>query len=308
MVKWPYRSMMGAAAITPMLLTGSIAHPLSFSFDFSRSAILLDAAIRGTPLHVFLDTGVSPSVIDMARAKALGLKIDAVGGEASGDGNAKHAIVYPTSIDDLSIGGHDFGRIDALTLDMKDINRVYGRPVDGILGYSFLVGKITLIDYPAHRITIFDNEAEAAQRLAQCRKVWRTPLRSFRDDHIPVVELGIGSARLPLSIDTGSNGGIELYQRALDKRPVKSALVESGAATSTGGRGAYTVKVLQLNAPIRLGPFTLPAGQTVTLSDKDGSAKTRLANAGNKLFASMQLKLVLDYREHQLGFFGDCRD
>jgi hypothetical protein len=32
-----------------------------------------------------------------------------------------------------------------------------------------------------------------------------------------------------------------------------------------------------------------------------------LANVGNKLFASMSLKMMLDYRHRTMTFFGDCR-
>ncbi len=126
-------------ALTISLATASQAEPLVVPFDFSRSAIVLDVSVRGTPLHMFLDTGASPSAIDTAHAKALGLKIDyADGGEASGDGGDAHAMVYPTSLDDLAVGGRQFGPIEALAADMTLINHAYGRPIEGTLGLSFL--------------------------------------------------------------------------------------------------------------------------------------------------------------------------
>lgn len=44
------------------------AAPLSVPFDFTRGAIGLDVSVNGTPLYMILDTGVDPSVIDLARA------------------------------------------------------------------------------------------------------------------------------------------------------------------------------------------------------------------------------------------------
>ena len=38
---------------------------------------------------------------------------------------------------------------------------------------------------------------------------------------------------------------------------------------------------------------------------RDGTI-TRLANVGNKLFAEMNLKILLDYRARQMTFYGDC--
>jgi len=215
-------------------------------------------------------------------------------------------MVYPTSIDDLAIGGRRFGAVEALAADMKAVHSAYGHPIDGTLGHSFLAGKLVLIDYPARTITIFDRESEVGPQLSKCRKAWRMRLRSFQGDTVPIVELRIGSARLPVGIDTGANDNVELFKKALDEPTVKAALVEAGTTKATGNRGVYTMKINQLNAPISLGPFALPAGQTVTLSSNEGAAETRLANVGNKLLASMRVKLLLDYRENRIAFFGDC--
>jgi hypothetical protein len=298
------------ALAAPVLLTAaSPAPPVTVPFDFSRHAIGLEVSVRGAPLYMFLDTGVSPSAIDTERAKALGLKIDfAGGGEASGDGDAAHMMVYPTTIDGLVIGGRAFGPIEALAADHKAITGAYGRQVDGTLGHSFLVGRVVLIDYGARTVTIADCKADVAPRLASCRKAWRQPLRSFKGDTIPIVEMKIGEARIPVSIDTGSNGNVEFYQKALGQPAIKAALVETGTTTETGARGAYTAKVNALNAPVSLGPFTLPGVQGVTLSRAEGSTETRLANVGDRLLADMQLKLLVDYRDNQIGFFGDCTE
>jgi hypothetical protein len=303
-----FRSIAGAAAVTVLLTAASVAHPVVVPFDFSRHAIGLDVGVHGASLYMFLDTGVSPSAIDIVRAKSLGLKIDfANGGEASGAGNAAHVTVYPTSIDDLTVGGARFGAIEALAIDQKAISSAYGRPVDGILGHSFLADRVFLIDFPAGTVTIADREADAASHLAMCRRVWRRPLRSFKGETIPIVELGIGHARLPASIDTGSNGTVEFFQHALDDPTVRAALAQTGTTKSTGARGEYVAKVYSLNAPISLGPFVLPAGQHVTLSSDTGNAKTRLANVGNSLLASMRVKLLLNYRDNRIAFFGCAR-
>jgi hypothetical protein len=300
-------SFIGAVAAAVLPPAVGQARPLVAPFDFSRSAIGLTVRVRGTPLYMFVDTGVNPSAIDTARAESLGLKIDyAGGGEASGDGADAHVKVYPTSIDQLAIGGRRFGSVKALALDMKTVNSAYGRPVDGTLGYSFLAGKLVLIDYAARTLTIFEREAEAASRTASCRKAWRLPMRSLPGDKMPIVELRIGDARLPVSIDTGSNGAVELFSKALDVPAVKAALVETGTTTETGNRGAYKVRVHRLTAPISLGPFTLPAGQSVTLSRAEGGPDSRLANVGNKLLAGMGIRLMLDYRQGRISFLGDC--
>jgi len=304
-----FRLVADVLAVTVLLTAASEARPLAVPFDFSHHEIGLNVRVRGVPLYMFLDTGVSPSAIDTARAKSLGLKIDfAGGGEASGAGSAQHVMVYPTSIDDLTIGGRRFGPIESLAADQKAISSAYGRRVDGTLGHSFLAGRLVLIDYATRTLMVSDGKTDLAARLAACRTAWRIPLRSLKGDKIPIVDLGIGNARMPFGLDTGSDGEVELFKQALDEPIVKAALVEAGTTKNTGTRGVYTSKVYKLNAPISLGPFALPAGQSVTLSNDEGSAQARFGNVGNRLLTGMHLKLLLNYRDSQIGFFAECTE
>jgi hypothetical protein len=283
------------------------AGSLDIPFDFSRSAIGLDVTVKGTPLHMILDTGVDPSVIDTVDAEKLSLKIDRTdSGEASGEGDAKEAKVYAATLDGLVVAGRTFSPIDALATNMETLSASYGRKLDGVLGYSFLHDKIVLIDYAAKRVVILDHPADAAMQIRSCRKRTTMPLNGFPDDSIPAVSnFHLGNASGTISLDTGSNGGISLYQAALALPGVNAALKETGETTATGARGGTKVKTYVLELPVGFGPFTLPAGQAVTVRKAPG-ADTRIANIGNKLFAAMGLKMLLDYKDRVMTFYGDC--
>ena len=289
--------------------SGAGAAPLFVPFDFSRSAIGLDVTVKGTPLYMILDTGVDPSGIDSKRAAALGLPVDrGAGGEATGEGDAKQAQIYPATIAGLAIGGRDFGSVDAAAMDMSVLSAHYGRPLDGVLGYSFLTDRIVLIDYAAAKLGILDRPADAWPSVSTCRARFTIPLRSFEGDSIPVVPaFHFGSASAPITLDTGSNGGIALYQGALDLPGLRAKLTERGDVASAGARGETKSKSYVLNAPVGFGPFTLPAGEVVTVRNVAGSPDTRLANIGNKIFAAMKLKMLLDYRARLITFYGQCR-
>lgn len=283
------------------------AEALRVPFDFSKSAIGLDVTVHGTALYMILDTGVDPSVIDLKRAETLGLKIDrGAGGQASGEGDAKDSAAYPAELDGLAVAGHGFAPIEALAFDMRALSARYGRPLDGVLGYSFLSGKIVLIDYPKTTLAILDRPGDAIDAVKSCRLRHTIPLTFFPEENIPAVpDFRFGEASGTISLDTGSSGFISLYQKALDLPGLKDKLTEKGQVAFTGGRGDGTAKTYVLNAPVGFGPFTLPAGQTVSLrgTTPDG----RAANAGNKLFAAMKLKLLLDYQSKRITFYGDCR-
>lgn len=290
------------------LPAAALAESLSVPFDFSRSAIGLDVTVKGAPLTMILDTGVDPSVVDLNRAETLGLKIDKTNsGEASGEGDAKEAKVFGATIDGLAIAGRGFPSVDALAINMDTLSASYGRRLDGVLGYSFLNGKIVLIDYARKRLGILDRPADAFSDVRRCTKRWTIPLNGFPDDNIPAVpDFRLGAASGTISLDTGSNGGISLYQSALALPGVSAALKETGESTATGARGGTKVKTYTLNAPVGFGPFTLPAGQAVTVRKTPGS-DTRVANVGNALFAAMGLKMLLDYKNRMMTFYGACR-
>ncbi len=288
---------------SPTILAGQQA--ITVPFDFSRSSIGLNVTVRNEPLYMILDTGVNPSVVDLSRAERIGLKIDRHdGGDPSGFGEGKGATVYPSSIDHLAIGGHLFAPFDALASDMTALSAHYGRKLDGVLGYSFLADKIVLIDYPRQTVGILAAPADATT-VQSCRTHWTTPLRTV--DSFPVIRnFHFGAATGPLTMDTGSNGGISLYQSALKLKGIRAALSEKSSVIFGGARGEGTAKTYTLNAAVGFGPFVLPKGTVVTLRKEEGSKTTRVANGGNALFAALKLKMLLNYRDRSMTFYGDC--
>jgi len=287
--------------------TAANAATRTIPFDFSHHAIGLNVSVKGKPLYVLLDTGVDPSVIDLGRAKALGLPMqNGQGGEASGEGNGS-AHVFPATIKALAIDGQAWGDVDALAMDMAGLSKSYGKPLDGVLGYSFLVGKTVVIDYPASTVAFYKGSHPVAAAMKQCKLHYATPLVfAGADDRIPVLpDFRFGESKAKISLDTGSNRGVSLFPEGLELKGVRAALVHTGKVEGAGARGGFTSDRSQLDLALGVGDFTLPAGrEVVTLPDqsKPGIA----ANLGNPTFADMKVKLVIDYPAKKLAMFGDC--
>jgi hypothetical protein len=284
------------------------AAPVSMPMDFSRGVIGLDATIADQPVYVMLDTGVDPSAIDIHRAEALGLKMDRDdGGEVSGVGDAKSVIAHPASIEGLAIGSRRFGPVDALTSDLSTLSTAYGRPLDAVLGFSFLKNSLVLIDYPNRKLVLLDRLADARPTIRDCRRRWNLAFQTLGDDDWPIIpNFRFGTSAGPVSLDTGSNGGIALFEPALTLRGLRAALVETGEEEHSGFRGKEKSKIYVLNESVGFGPFALPAGQAVRITKTMGTADTRVANIGNQLFAAMHLKILLDYPAKKILFYGDC--
>ena len=299
-----------AAAVfaSTVISTPVVAAPLSVPFDFSRGAIGLEATIGDRPVYVMLDTGVNPSVIDINRAEVLGLTIDrGVSGEASGFGDATAARVFGATISGLAIGSRAFGPVDALASDMGAASAAYGRTIDAVLGYSFLKDKIVLIDYPNRKAVLLDGLADAKASSRSCRQQWSLALQSLNDDNWPVIpNFRFGSSAGPVTLDTGSNGGIGLFERALDLPGLRGALVETGEVEHAGSRGSEKSRTYVLKESVGFGPFGLPPGQLVMLTKAASATDRRVANIGNQLFAAMHLRILLDYPAKQILFYGNC--
>ena len=300
-----------SAPVAALLLLGpsegaaTVPPPLIVPFDFSRGTIDLEVKVHGQPLRMILDTGVDPSVIDLSRAQALGLKVDrGDGGEATGFGDGKGAQVFPGVIDQLTIGDQAFAPFDTVASDMTGLSAGYGRPLDGVIGYSFLADKTVLIDYPGQTVAILSRADQAKALTATCRQRWATSLKTV--DSFPIISgFRFGAARAPVSLDTGSNGAVGLFKSALDLPGVKAGLAEAGSVTRTGARGEAKAKSYVFKGSVGFGPFT--ATETpMSVYSAAGSTKTRVANVGNKLMAQMKLKVLFDYRGKRMVFYGDC--
>lgn len=287
-------------------LPGARAASLTVPFDFSHHAIGLTVTVQGQPLYVLLDTGVDPSVIDAGRAKALKLPVQhGNGGQGEGEGEGS-ARVYPATIRGLRIGGRAYGDVEALAMDMGTLSKTYGRALDGVLGYSFLKGRMVAIDYAAASMTIFDDPKQLAAYTRACAKRHVLPLALDPEQNIPLLrEFRFGKATATISLDTGSNRSISLYPSALAVPGVKDALVNKGKVQGAGARGGFTSDLVTLNLPLGIGPFTLASGGEGSVMGKQSNDRV-VANVGNRLFADMGARLVLDYAGKTVGLYGDC--
>jgi len=296
-----------AAAFAAILATGPVlSAPVRVPFDFSHAEIAIAATIRGSPAYVLLDTGVDPSTVDLKRARALHLKVGGAQGEVSGTGGGKSPQTFAATIDGLAIAGRPFRAFDALALDLSPIAAKYGRSIDAVIGFSFLRDNIVLIDYPAFVLELLKSAADADTATRSCRTSWNADLRLIPGDNWPsfaAFRLGHNSA--PVTLDTGSNSYLMLYRDALTLPGLKSALINQGTTQAGGFRGQGTRRKYAFAAPLGFGPFSLPPGASVTLNTSAGPGGVA-ANAGNKMFAALKLKMLLDYKARRMAFFGDC--
>jgi hypothetical protein len=295
-----------AALVASLLARGAMCAPLVVPFDFSRSELGLKVSIKGEPLNAILDTGVDPSLVDLADAKALGLKFNqGDAGEAGGFGDGRGMTVFPAEIAGLTIGQREFPPFDALASDMTSLSHDDQPKLSMVLGYSFLSDKIVLIDYVKDTLAILDTPDQSKAMVSKCHVRWSIPLTTL--ESYPVIpNFRFGKTVGPVTLDTGSNGGIGLFGAAMTLPGMKANLIHVGSTVRRGARGASKVQEFTLNESVGFGPFTQPPGETVFIHNQEGAAEKRVANIGNALLKDLKIKMLLDYRHRFMTFYGRC--
>ena len=271
--------------VTAIILAEACAvksHPGNIPIRTPKNVPLVEAQLdQSGPLLFLLDTGVDPSVIDIETARAHNIPVDeSVVGEAAGSGDGKGLAVMRSSIDRLVINGHSYDQIDALAADLSPFSKALDVSLAGILGHSFLTGRIIRIDYPAKEIAIATDAEQLPPSTTRTNLHYAVPLRfNSEDDRIPVFDISVRGMRVAVSLDTGKSSGVEFFQSATDRLGLEDAAQTGAAESRLGARGARQVTAGELDR-IRLGPFNVENAK-VSFSNKLSAGELREGNAGN---------------------------
>lgn len=174
-------------------------------FIFLDNQILVSARINDVDGNYFIDTGTSPSVIDHTFAKKIRLEINPEKAEGT---DAQRLVFHQTIIPWIDLGGIVIKNIDAMTVDLSGISSKLGRPLSGILGYSFLKRKPIQIDYRRREISFASTTLPVNPNAS-------LPPNSFRMKFVgetPLIDtVRIHGKTTKIILDTGSSRQMILY-------------------------------------------------------------------------------------------------
>lgn len=213
-----------------MPTTPSHAQDVDLPAVFRDGLVYLRVSVNGAePVWMNLDNGTSPSAISLDYARSLGLRLDKAAGWGTGIGH-KPVEFFNTQADVTA--GAGMRRIDFAASRLDGMTGPDGKPLAGVLGHSFLKGRILVIDYPQNRVWF-------TSRLAPCR----CDLSMGEDFNIPTVPVTIAGRRMTALIDSGG-----MYELLITPSGVRAAGLQTYAEagrprTSYGYAGAQTVRV-----------------------------------------------------------------
>jgi hypothetical protein len=137
--------------------------PNEIRFQYQDGLIWLKAEVPATTksLNFLLDSGAGVSVIDLDRARALGMWI---GDPESVQGVSGRAVAYRVDDFQANSGGVVLPK-SVLAIDLQTISQRCHQHVDGILGMDFFRGRIVQIDFAARTVRIVERNS---LNLANC--------------------------------------------------------------------------------------------------------------------------------------------
>lgn len=265
----------------------------------AQPLILLPVHLNGAgPLQFILDTGAGTSLLSTELAARLQIK--PTGTKEAQTAGGKVAVGL-AQVETMSLGEISAENLEVAIVDLSQISRTIGSPVDGDLGYNFFRHFSVTINYHAcqlrlcdpKRVSGIDRDAVAhiPMRLAAPAK----PL-------ILVDALVNGRGPFPFAVDTGTSTSVISPELAAQLE------ISGGAAASvTGGAGQMQLRggslsSLQIGAakiqdlPVLIGPFLAVLSQAAG-SHLDGIIGYNFLR---------NYKVTIDYPNHLLSLFSPC--
>jgi predicted aspartyl protease len=250
-------------------------------FELSHNEIVVAVKIGGKgPFSMLVDTDTDPSAIDLATARDLGLNMGSKGFPASGGGTEAN-VVYLTRLPLVELGDIAAKEVSAAAIDLSKIAGKLGRPIHGVLGYTFLRDRIVQIDYPASRIRFYSEPPYPPGIQYTPNTVNRVALTFRYEDGVLIDAVYVNGQKMRATLDTGSSGTFALTPDAVKMLALEEYLQDAQTEESVGYNGAYQRKIGVLKF-VRIGRLSVDQAQaTFWLPGTGHDHKKFQVNIGN---------------------------
>lgn len=269
-------------------------------FEFVHNQILVEAKIGGKgPFNLLIDTDTDPSGIDAGTAKQLGLDVGSKGYTATGGGTERN-VVYSTRLPTVELGSIIAKDVIAATIDLTKLSEKLGKPIHGVLGYSFLKDRILQIDYPNTKLRFYGESPYPRIQLApNTVNVIVFPMR-HEDGEVLIDSIFINGEKMRATLDTGSSGTFALTPEAVAILGLEELARSGKTIESAGYNGEYESRQAVLKS-VRLGRLTVDSpSATLWLPDTGHDKKKFQVNIGNGFF--QDFVMTFDFRNKMVVF------
>jgi hypothetical protein len=295
------------SALAPAALAGN---PGSTSGNSYRGSLPFELVVKhilvtisagnSRPLPFILDTGDQFAIIDLDRAKQLGLTLR--GDIPSGGAGAEvlHGAYVQGSLFTIP-GVSGFSQPLTLAFPLKKLEAPLGHEVDGVIGGDFIKEFVVEIDYQSHVVRLYDKHTFRYSGRGQS-----IPIEMNADGH-PVVEAEVtpeGGRALKgkFLIDIGSSASLALYSPFVSEHNLLGPKLKTIRAMGAAGVGGEMQGQIGRVSELKIGDFRLSKPVTFFSQDKAGvfAGSSAQGNIGEQILS--RFNLFLDYSRSRIIF------
>jgi hypothetical protein len=277
------------------------ASAVSIPFELVNRHIMVKVQIGDSrQLSFILDTGDKYAVIDLNRAKQLGLNLAGevkVGG--AGSETSSGAFVRDATFTVPGLPG--FSQPLRLALPIGGMATRLGQDFDGIIGSDFIREFVVEVDYEARILRLHDKAKFAYAGPGQS-----IPVQMNSAGHptleAEVTPIGSESVKGRFVLDIGSGGALVLHSPFVSERGLLNPNLKTIKAMGMGGAGGKVTGRIGRVSELKIGGFKINTPITMFSEDKAGAfASTALiGNIGMQI--ASKFKLFLDYHHDRIIF------
>jgi hypothetical protein len=268
-------------------------------FELVTRHVMLNVKVNNSrPLSFMFDTGNKFAIIDVDRAKELGLKlqgdIKVVGG---GSQPITGSFVQDSS---FAIPGLDgFSQPVALAIPLANLAARFGHDFDGIIGGDFISQYVVELDYQAREIKLYDKDKFTYSGPGEI-----IPAQLNAAGHLTVdaevTPIGSDPIKGTFVLDVGSGEALELNSPFV----AEQHLLERGLKTIKGlgraGAGGEITGQLGRVSELKIGKFKISQPLTFFSQATAGASASSavIGNIGGQILS--RFKMLLDYSNNRI--------
>jgi len=270
---------------------------LGIPFELTSNHIYLQVRVNNSePLWFILDTGASLSVIDVERAKALGLELAGkLEGRGAGERSVDVAFVKGAS---FSLPGVELFDQTIAALSLDSLEPYEGRAIDGILGYDFISRFVVEIDYAKKIINLYD--AHSFKYDDNGESIPITLEESVPHVRAKIVLPGRNPIEGKFTVDIGSRGALSLAKPFTEANRLLESVPKTIQAPFGAGVGGETKQLIGRVKSLQLGRFIIENSVAGFSQDVKGAlASPDYAGLiGGEILR--RFKVIFDYSHQQM--------
>lgn len=275
------------------------ATPITIPFELANRHIILKVRINNSrPLAFVLDTGDKYAIVDLDRARELGLTLEGVVRmQGAGADTPTGAFVRSAS---FTIEGLDgFNQPVALALPIRSLASRLGQDFDGIIGHDFIRNFVVEIDYQARQMKLHERKTFSYKGAGES-----VPIKINSAGH-PIIDAQV----TPLEgdvikgkfvVDIGSGLALALHSPTVRSHKLPGPNTKTIKALGAAGAGGSVSGQLGRVAELKVGSFSIQNPITLFAADSAGAFANseQVGNIGAQVMN--RFRVFLDYERERI--------